>query len=92
MLQSHWLKVNLLRLFVKLFMIRWLQREIGRNLQQKVLGRLNLLCVSYESRFRTNILHKRLLINYFEDRIAQFNCIVVKKGIVYNILILMKDN
>nr|DAR01388.1 MAG TPA: hypothetical protein [Bacteriophage sp.] len=47
MLQSHWLKVNLLRLFVKLFMIRWLQRKIGRTLQQKVLGRLNLLCVSY---------------------------------------------
>ena len=52
--QSHWLKVNLQRLFVKLFAIRWLQRKIGRNLQQKVLGRLNLLCASYESRFWTN--------------------------------------
>ena len=35
-------------LFAKLFTIRWLQRKIGRNLQQKVLGRLNLLCASYE--------------------------------------------
>jgi hypothetical protein len=29
------------------------QRKIGRNLQQKVLGRLNLLDVSYESRILT---------------------------------------
>lgn len=35
------------KVFVKLFTIRWLQRKIGRNLQQNVLGRLNLLCVSY---------------------------------------------
>lgn len=30
-------------------------KENWKEPQQKVLGRLNLLCVSYESRFKTNI-------------------------------------